>query len=107
MGTNVLTPGKIVSVSEFSQGKAGKVFNDVGTNKNSYVVMKNNTPVAVIVSIEEYNTYQDRIEALEAKLAAYINVPAKRIGVAQASFDVPDDFDDWDIGFGDDDEDLT
>ena len=36
-----------VSVSEFSQGKANKIFNDVAENHQEYLVMKNNKPTAV------------------------------------------------------------
>jgi len=102
MGTSLLSPNKIVTVSEFSQGKAGKIFSDVNANSSSYIVMKNNNPVAVIVSVEEYNSYQERIEELQAKLASYINNRSgQRLGVAKGAFEVPDDFDEWDIGFGD------
>lgn len=96
------TANKIVSVSEFSQGKSGKIFNDVNNNKREYIVMKNNSPIAVIVPMEEYDSYMKRIEDLEKRLKAYSSgiIRNKRIGVAQGLFEVPDDFDDWDMGFG-------
>ena len=101
---------KIVSVSEFSQGKSGKIFNDVCGNNYEYLVMKNNAPIAVIVPVEEYDNYMKRLDDLENRLKAYarsykIN---NRIGVAKGKFEVPDDFDDWDMGFGEvTDEDLA
>ena len=92
---NTLFTDKIVSVSEFSQGRSSKIFKDVDTNKCDYIVMKNNTPIAVIVPLEEYSTY---LEMVRSKVAG------TRIGVARGLFEVPDDFDDWDVGFEEDDD---
>ncbi len=100
MENTLSLPTNIVSVSEFSQGKTGKIFNDVRTNQNSYMVMKNNNPVAVIVPIDEYYSYQQRINDLMAKLTES-GKAEPRIGIAKGMFEVPDDFDDWDIGFED------
>lgn len=55
-----------VSVSEFSQGKANRIFNDVAANHQEYVVVKNNKPTAVVISVEEYQKMNDRIKRLEA-----------------------------------------
>ncbi|MBP5260906.1 MAG: type II toxin-antitoxin system Phd/YefM family antitoxin [Clostridiales bacterium] len=100
MESTLSLPTNIVSVSEFSQGKTGKIFNDVRTNQNSYMVMKNNNPVAVIIPIDEYYSYQQRINELVAKLSGSVKAEP-RIGVAKGEFEVPDDFDEWDVGFGD------
>lgn len=40
---------KLISISEFSQGKAGKIFTDVAKNRSEYIVLKNNQPTAVVV----------------------------------------------------------
>ena len=45
---------KLVPISDFSQGKAGKIFSDVAENNNEYIVLKNNQPIAVVMSIKEY-----------------------------------------------------
>lgn len=55
-----------VSVSEFSQGKANRIFNDVANNNQEYVVVKNNKPTAVVISVEEYQKLNDRLKRLEA-----------------------------------------
>lgn len=55
-----------VSVSEFSQGKANRIFNDVANNNQEYVVVKNNKPTAVVLSVEEYQKLNDRLKRLEA-----------------------------------------
>lgn len=56
---------KLVSISEFSQGKAGKIFGDVAENNNEYIVLKNNQPTAVIMSVKEYRENQEKIALLE------------------------------------------
>ena len=33
---------KLIPISDFSQGKAGKIFNDVAQNNSEYIVLKNN-----------------------------------------------------------------
>lgn len=55
---------KLVSISEFSQGKAGKIFSDVAKNNAEYIVLKNNQPVAVVVSMEEYRETQRQLALL-------------------------------------------
>ncbi|HBG38936.1 MAG TPA: type II toxin-antitoxin system Phd/YefM family antitoxin [Clostridiaceae bacterium] len=53
--------GKLVSVSDLSRGMASKIIQKVGQDKEQYIVVKNNKPEAVILSIEEY------MELMEAK----------------------------------------
>ena len=45
---------KLVPISDFSKGKAGKIFTDVEENNNEYIVLRNNQPTAVLISIKEY-----------------------------------------------------
>lgn len=59
---------KLVSISDFSQGKAGKIFSDVAENNQEYIVLKNNQPTAVVISIEMYKDTQRKIARLEAML---------------------------------------
>lgn len=56
---------KLVPISDFSQGKSGKIFNDVFENDSEYIVLKNNIPTAVIVSVQEYKKYQEKIAKFE------------------------------------------
>lgn len=53
--------GKLISVSDLSRGMASKIIQRVGKDKEQYIVVKNNKPEAVILSVEEY------IELMEAK----------------------------------------
>lgn len=59
---------RLVPISEFSQGKAGKIFNDVSKNNKEYIVMKNNQPTAVVISIQEYRKLQEKISRFEQVL---------------------------------------
>jgi len=49
-----------VPISQFNKGQAGKIFDRLKTEPQ-IVVLKNNTPVAVLLSLEEY----DRLTAWE------------------------------------------
>lgn len=60
----------IISVSDLGRGKASKVIQDVEKNKDQYIVVKNNRPQAVILSIDEYNTLMETREELELLLLA-------------------------------------
>ena len=61
----------IISVSELGRGKASKVIQNVESNKEQYIVVKNNKPQAIIMSIEEYSDLQNLREEYELlKLAA-------------------------------------
>lgn len=56
---------RLVPISDFSQGKAGKIFNDVAKNNKEYIVLKNNQPTAVVISIQEYKETQEKIAKFE------------------------------------------
>ena len=59
---------KLVPISDFSQGKAGKIFKDVADNDSEYIVLKNNQPMAVVVSMRSYKDMQERLARMEAYL---------------------------------------
>ena len=56
---------KLIPISDFSQGKAGKVFRDVAENDSEYVVLRNNQPTAVVMSVKEYKITQTKLDMLE------------------------------------------
>ena len=56
---------KLVPISDFSKGKAGKIFTDVEENNNEYIVLRNNQPTAVLISIKEYKETQEKAGKLE------------------------------------------
>ncbi len=65
---------RLIPISEFSQGKAGKIFNDVAENNNEYIVLKNNQPTAVILSLEGYRETQEKVSMLEKLLEKIENI---------------------------------
>lgn len=65
---------RLVPISDFSQGKAGKIFNDVAQDNKEYIVLKNNQPTAVLLSIKEYRETQEKIWKLEKLLERIENI---------------------------------
>ena len=65
---------RLVPISDFSQGKAGKIFNDVAENNNEYIILKNNQPTAVLLSIKEYRDTQEKVSKLEKLLEKIDNI---------------------------------
>lgn len=65
---------RLVPISDFSQGKAGKIFSDVAENNNEYIVLKNNQPIAVLVSVNEYRDTQKKVAKVEELLEKIENI---------------------------------
>jgi PHD/YefM family antitoxin component YafN of YafNO toxin-antitoxin module len=65
---------RLVPISDFSQGKAGKIFADVYENNTEYIVLKNNQPTAIVLSIKEYKIIRDKIENMEKLLEEVENI---------------------------------
>lgn len=66
----------LVSISDFSQGKAGKIFSEVAKNNKEYIVLKNNQPIAVLLSIKEYQEIQEKIWKMQKRLEKTENIKA-------------------------------
>lgn len=49
---------KLVPISDFSKGKTSKIFNDVEENDSEYIIIRNNQPTAVLVSVRNYEEMQ-------------------------------------------------
>lgn len=78
---------RLVPISDFSQGKAGKIFNDVAENNNEYIVLKNNQPTAVLLSVKEYRDTQEKIAKLEAFLEKIENIRLLKLAERRANND--------------------
>lgn len=76
---------RLVPISDFSQGKAGKIFSDVAENNNEYIVLKNNQPTAVLVSIKEYRDTQEKVDKLERLLEKIENIRLLKIAEKRAN----------------------
>lgn len=77
---------KLVSISDFSQGKAGKIFADVAENNREYIVLKNNQPTAVVISVEEYKDTQRKIARFEKFLDRIENMRLLKIAESRAEY---------------------
>ncbi len=75
---------RLVPISDFSQGKAGKIFNDVAENNNEYIVLKNNQPTAVLLSVKEYRDTQEKVAKLEALLEKIENIRLLKLAESRA-----------------------
>ena len=76
---------RLVPISDFSQGKAGKIFNDVAENNNEYIVLKNNQPKAVLLSVKEYRDTQEKVAKLEAILEKIENIRLLKLAESRAN----------------------
>ena len=70
---------KLIPISDFSQGKAGKIFRDVAENDSEYVVLRNNQPTAVIMSVKEYKDAQIKLDMFEKILEKNEDIRALNI----------------------------
>lgn len=52
---------RLISISDFSKGKTSHIFDDIKKNNAEYIILKNNQPTAVLISVEDYK----RIKRLE------------------------------------------
>ena len=52
---------RLISISDFSKGKTSHIFDDIKKNNAEYIILKNNKPTAVLISVEDYK----RIKRLE------------------------------------------
>lgn len=76
---------RLVPISDFSQGKAGKIFSDVAENNNEYIVLKNNQPTAVLLSVKEYRNTQEKIAKLETILEKIENIRLLKLAENRAN----------------------
>ncbi len=75
---------RLVPISDFSQGKAGKIFNDVAENNNEYIILKNNQPTAVLLSVKEYREIQEKSARLEELLEKIENIKLLKLAESRA-----------------------
>jgi PHD/YefM family antitoxin component YafN of YafNO toxin-antitoxin module len=56
---------RLVSVSDFSKGKTAQIFDDIKKNHSEYIVLKNNQPAAILLSLEEYSEIVTKARKME------------------------------------------
>jgi prevent-host-death family protein len=79
----------LISISDFSKGKTAKVFNDVITNHSEYIVLKNNQPKAVLLSIESYKQMKEEANHYRLLLSA---IERYKNGIADEESNLPHTF---------------
>ena len=55
---------KLIPISDFSKGKTAQIFEDVKNN----IVLKNNQPTALVISIDNYREMADKAAKMELLL---------------------------------------
>ena len=78
---------RLVPISDFSQGKAGKIFSDVAKNNTEYIVLKNNQPLAVLVSMKEYKETQEKLARLEKILERIEDIRLQKLAESRLDND--------------------
>ena len=58
----------LVTISDFSRGKTAQLFDDVKNNNTEYVVLKNNQPTAMVISLDMYKTLVEKAAKMEQLL---------------------------------------
>ena len=58
----------LIPISDFSKGKTAQIFEDVKNNNAEYIVLKNNQPTALVISIDNYREMADKAAKMELLL---------------------------------------
>jgi len=90
---------RLVPISDFSQGKAGRIFADVSENNNEYIILKNNQPTAVLISIKEYREFVEKVAVMDKLLEDFENMRLLRTAESRKDSPVAD-FEDFIAGEG-------
>lgn len=64
----LILPDKLIPISDFSKGKTAQIFEDVKNNNTEYIVLKNNQPTALVISIDNYREMADKAAKMELLL---------------------------------------
>ena len=76
---------KLVSISDFSQGKAEEIFSDIEENNNKYVILNDNQSTAVLLSLKEYREVQEKVVKLEKLLEKVENIRLLKLGKSKTN----------------------
>ncbi len=79
---------RLVPISDFSQGKAGKIFNDVSENDHEYIILKNNQPTAVLLSVKEYRETQKKLSELEKLMERIENIRLLKLAESRMNSEI-------------------
>lgn len=86
---------RLIPISDFSKGKTAQIFDDVKNNHTEYIVLKNNQPTALVISIDSYREMADKASKMERLLdkieeKRLMNIAAERTSEAYETTDFDD-----------------
>lgn len=87
----------LVPISDFSRGKTAQLFDDVKNNNTEYVVLKNNQPTAMVISLDMYKELVEKafkMEQLLERIEEERLLAAANKVMENADFSAFEDFDD-------------
>ena len=58
----------LVPISDFSRGRTAQIFEDVNRNNAEYIVLKNNQPTAMVISLDMYRDLTEKASKMEMLL---------------------------------------
>ncbi len=67
-GDTLKVAQSLVSISDFSKGKTAGIFDDIQNNDSEYIVLKNNRPTAVVLSMKTYAELAEKADQLDILL---------------------------------------
>lgn len=56
----------LIPISAFSKGQTAKVIEEVAETNAQYIILKNNQPKAMLISLEQFKNIADKAEKFEA-----------------------------------------
>ena len=59
---------RLIPISDFSKGKTSRIFDDVKNNHTEYIVLKNNQPTAMVISLDSYRELVEKASKMETLL---------------------------------------
>lgn len=86
---------RLIPISDFSKGKTSHIFDDVKNNNTEYIVLKNNQPTAMVISLDSYRELTEKASKTEKLLdkveeIRLLNIASTRMTNADKTTDFED-----------------
>ena len=92
---------RLIPMSDFSKGKTSHIFDDVKNNNTEYIVLKNNQPTAMVISLDNYRELTVKASKMEKLLDKVEEIRLLNIATARMeNAGETTDFDDVITEFG-------
>lgn len=88
---------RLIPISDFSNGKTSRIFDDVKNNNTEYIVLKNNQPTAMVISLDSYRELVEKASKMETLLdkieeIRLFNIASARSEKAEKTKDFEDSY---------------